>query len=660
MLELLFMDFKLQAQFKPAGDQAQAISKLYQGLKAGYKEQTLLGVTGSGKTFTMANIIAKVNKPTLVISHNKTLAAQLASEFQDFFPNNAVHYFVSYYDYYQPEAYLPASDTYIEKETQINEEIDRLRHVSTQSLITRSDVLIVASVSCIYNLGSPLEYQNYKLTLSINNIYNRLQILKHLNDLQYQRNDVNLVRSSYTVKGELVEIFASGQEDEFYRLVFFGDTLEAIEVIDLFNRQMKSSLQQVEIFPAKHFMTNKDDLQTTLKNIREDLQKEVAHFESLGQIVEAQRLDTRVRHDLEMIEATGYCNGIENYSRYFSKRNIGDPPISLLDYFPEDFLLFIDESHMTIPQIRGMYMGDQARKKNLVDFGFRLSAAFDNRPLKFAEFSKYLKQVVYVSATPADYELEHSKSVVEQLIRPTFILDPVVEVRTTKGQLADLSKEVAMVVARGQRALITVLTKRLAEDLTEILQEKGVKVQYLHSEVKTLDRIQILQDLRSGKYDVLVGVNLLREGLDLPEVSLVIILDADKEGFLRSKSAFIQVMGRAARHQDGKVIMYADKMTGSMEIAISETQRRRALQEKYNIENKVTPQSINKKIKDKSLRELDKDKNFADSLQLLDKTALKLLSKELEEKMQLAAENWQFEQAILYRDQLAELNKKLK
>lgn len=654
------MDFQLQAQFKPAGDQAQAIQKLYQGLKAGYKEQTLLGVTGSGKTFTAANIIAKVNKPTLVISHNKTLAAQLASEFQDFFPNNAVHYFVSYYDYYQPEAYLPASDTYIEKETQINEEIDRLRHVSTQSLITRSDVLIVASVSCIYNLGSPLEYQNYKLTLSVNNIYNRLQILKHLNDLQYQRNDVNLVRSSYTVKGELVEIFASGQEDEFYRLVFFGDTLEAIEVIDLFNRQVKSSLQQVEIFPAKHFMTNKDDLQTTLKNIREDLQKEVAHFQSLGQIVEAQRLDTRVRHDLEMIEATGYCNGIENYSRYFSKRNIGDPPISLLDYFPADFLLFIDESHMTIPQIRGMYMGDQARKKNLVDFGFRLSAAFDNRPLKFAEFSKYLKQVVYVSATPADYELENSKAVVEQLIRPTFILDPVVEVRTTKGQLDDLSKEVAMVVARGQRALITVLTKRLAEDLTEILQEKGVKVQYLHSEVKTLDRIQILQDLRSGKYDVLVGVNLLREGLDLPEVSLVIILDADKEGFLRSKSAFIQVMGRAARHQDGKVIMYADKMTGSMEIAISETHRRRALQEKYNTENKVTPQSINKKIKDKSLRELDKDKNFADSLQLLDKTALKLLNKELEEKMQLAAENWQFEQAILYRDQLAELNKKLK
>ncbi len=654
------MDFQLQAQFQPAGDQARAIEKLYQGLKAGYKEQTLLGVTGSGKTFTMANIIAKVNKPTLVISHNKTLAAQLASEFQDFFPNNAVHYFVSYYDYYQPEAYLPASDTYIEKETQINEEIDRLRHVSTQSLITRSDVLIVASVSCIYNLGSPLEYQNYKLTLSINNIYNRLQILKHLNDLQYQRNDVNLVRSSYTVKGELVEIFASGQEDEFYRLVFFGDTLEAIELIDLFNRQVKSRLQQVEIFPAKHFMTNKDDLQTTLKNIREDLQKEVAHFQSLGQIVEAQRLDTRVRHDLEMIEATGYCNGIENYSRYFSKRNIGDPPISLLDYFPEDFLLFIDESHMTIPQIRGMYMGDQARKKNLVDFGFRLEAAFDNRPLKFAEFSKYLKQVVYVSATPADYELEHSKAVVEQLIRPTFILDPVVEVRPTKGQLDDLSKEVAAVVAKGQRALITVLTKRLAEDLTEILQEKGVKVQYLHSEVKTLDRIQILQDLRSGKYDVLVGVNLLREGLDLPEVSLVVILDADKEGFLRSKSAFIQVMGRAARHQDGRVIMYADKMTGSMDIAIAETQRRRTLQERYNIDNKVTPQSINKKIKEKSLRELDKDKTFSDSLELLDNKALRLLSQELEEKMQLAAENWQFEQAILYRDQLAELNKKLK
>lgn len=654
------MDFQLQAKFQPAGDQAQAIRQLEHGLKSGYKEQTLLGVTGSGKTFTMANIVASVNKPTLVISHNKTLAAQLASEFQDFFPNNAVHYFVSYYDYYQPEAYLPASDTYIEKETQINEEIDRLRHVSTQSLITRSDVLIVASVSCIYNLGSPLEYQNYKLTLSVKNIYNRLQILKHLNDLQYQRNDVNLIRSSYTVKGELVDIFASGQTDEFYRLVFFGDQLDAIEVIDLFNHHVKQTLQTVEIYPAKHFMTNKDDLQGTLKKIREDLQKEVAHFESLGKIVEAQRLDTRVRHDLEMIEATGYCNGIENYSRYFSKRNIGDPPISLLDYFPDDFLLFIDESHMTIPQIRGMYMGDQARKKNLVDFGFRLEAAYDNRPLKFSEFSKYLKQVVYVSATPADYELEHSQAVVEQLIRPTFILDPVVEVRSTKGQLDDLSKEVAAVVAKGQRALITVLTKRLAEDLTEILQEKNVKVQYLHSEVKTLDRIQILQDLRTGKYDVLVGVNLLREGLDLPEVSLVIILDADKEGFLRSKSAFIQVMGRAARHQDGKVIMYADKMTGSMEVAISETRRRRALQEKYNIENKTVPISISKKIKEKSLRELDKEKSFADSIKDFDKAALKVLAKELEIKMQLAAENWQFEQAIEFRDQLAEINKNLK
>jgi excinuclease ABC subunit B len=652
------MDFQIKSPFQPAGSQSEAIAKLNRGLEAGFQAQTLLGVTGSGKTFTMANIVAKVNKPTLVISHNKTLAAQLASEFQDFFPNNAVHYFVSYYDYYQPEAYLPASDTYIEKETQINEEIDRLRHVSTQSLITRSDVLIVASVSCIYNLGSPLEYQNYKLTLTVGSIYNRLQILKHLNDLQYQRNDVNLVRSTYNVKGELVEIFGSGQEDEYYRLVFFGDTLDAIEVVDLFNRKVKNKLTQVDIFPAKHFMTNKNDLETTLKNIRFDLAQEVAAFEAEGKIVEAQRLDTRVRHDLEMIEATGYCNGIENYSRYFSQRNIGDPPISLLDYFPKDFLLFIDESHMTIPQIGGMYMGDRARKKNLVDFGFRLKSAFDNRPLKFAEFSQYLKKVVYVSATPADFEKENSQNIVEQLIRPTFILDPVVEVRPSAGQLDDLSAEVLAVIAKGQRVLITVLTKRLAEDLTEILQEKNIKVQYLHSEVKTLDRIQILQDLRSGKYDVLVGVNLLREGLDLPEVSLVIILDADKEGFLRSKSAFIQVMGRAARHQDGRVIMYADKMTGSMEVAISETKRRRSLQEQYNIAHHVSPLSINKKIKEKSLKELDKNKTFADHIETLTPALRKSLKKELAAKMELAAENWQFEQAILYRDQLAELNKK--
>jgi excinuclease ABC subunit B len=654
------MDFKLQAQFKPAGDQQQAIDGLLQGIQKNTKAQTLLGVTGSGKTFTMANVVNKINKPTLVISHNKTLAAQLASEFQDFFPNNAVHYFVSYYDYYQPEAYLPASDTYIEKETQINEEIDRLRHVSTQSLLTRSDVLIVASVSCIYNLGSPLEYDNYKLTLEINQTYNRFRVLKHLNDLQYRRNDTNLLRGTYSVKGEVVDIFASGQDNVFYRLNFFGDHLEKIEVIDLLNKNILETLDSVDIFPAKHFLTNKDGLDDTLKIIRKDMASEVAALKKKDKLVEAQRLETRVNHDLEMIKEVGYCNGIENYSRYFAGRQPGDPPVSLLDYFPDDFLLLIDESHMTIPQIRGMYHGDRARKQNLVDFGFRLTAAFDNRPLKFEEFEKYIKQAIYVSATPADYERENSKNIVEQLIRPTFILDPIIEVRKSKGQVDDLTAEIKQVVNNKERALVTVLTKRLAEDLAEILLEKGIKVQYLHSEIKTLDRIQILHDLRAGKYDVLVGVNLLREGLDLPEVSLVAILDADKEGFLRSRSALIQVMGRAARHQDGRVLMYADKITDSMKISISETERRRQAQEQFNIKHKVKPRSISKSVKEKALKELDKEASFAEQIKTLDKSAKKLLAAELKEKMELAAENWQFEQAIEYRDNLDLLNKNLK
>lgn len=654
------MDFQLVSKFKPAGDQEAAIKKLQLGFKSGFKEQTLLGVTGSGKTFTMANLVASLNKPTLVISHNKTLAAQLASEFQDFFPNNAVHYFVSYYDYYQPEAYLPTTDTYIEKETQINEEIDRLRHVSTQSLLTRKDVLIVASVSCIYNLGSPLEYNNYRLNLQLKQIYHRFNILKQLNDLQYQRNDVNLVRGTYSVKGEIVNIFASGQTECFYRLSFFGEELEKIEVVDLFNHKVKENLNEVDIYPAKHFMTNKDNVKNVLAQIKNDAKLEVARFLENGKIVEAERLKIRVNHDLEMIEQTGYCNGIENYSRYFSGKAIGDPPTSLLEYFPEDFLLLIDESHMTIPQIRGMYLGDKARKENLVDFGFRLSAAYDNRPLKFSEFQRYIRQAIYVSATPAEFERTCSQQIVEQIIRPTYLLDPEISVRPQTGQLADLIKEIENVVAKKQRTLVTVLTKRLAEDLTEILLEKNIKVQYLHSEVKTLDRIQILHDLRSGKYDVLVGVNLLREGLDLPEVSLVAILDADKEGFLRSKAAFIQVMGRAARHQDGRVIMYADQMTGSMSEAIAETTRRRKIQAAYNKEHGVSPVGIDKALKEQSLKELDKNDEFEQNLKQLNKEELKLLANELNDKMNLAAENWQFEKAIEYRDQLSLLraNKK--
>ena len=651
------MNFDLQAKFKPAGDQVTAIDSLLTGFQKKMPEQTLLGVTGSGKTFTMANIIAKLNKPTLVISHNKTLAAQLASEFQDFFPNNAVHYFVSYYDYYQPEAYLPASDTYIEKETQINEEIDRLRHVSTQSLLTRSDVLIVASVSCIYNLGSPLEYQNYKLNLIKGETYDRVKILKHLNDLQYKRNDINLVRATYAVRGEIVEIFASGQDNIFYRLSFFGDHLESIEIVDLLNKKILEKLDEIDIFPAKHFLTKKEGLDDTLKIIRQDMTLEVAEMKKKNKLVEAQRLETRVKHDLEMIKETGYCNGIENYSRYFAGRKPGDPPVSLLDYFPDDFLLLIDESHMTIPQIRGMHGGDRARKENLVNFGFRLKASFDNRPFKFEEFAKYVKQAVYISATPAEYELTRSKNVVEQLIRPTYILDPTIEIKPSKGQLDDLTKEIKQVIKNKERALVTVITKRLAEDLTEILLEKGIKVQYLHSEVKTLDRIQILHDLRAGKYDVLVGVNLLREGLDLPEVSLVAILDADKEGFLRSRSALIQVMGRAARHQDGRVIMYADKTTDSMKIAISEVERRRQKQKEFNTKHKVSPTSIFKEVKEKSLKELDKEASFIEQIKDLDKQAREILVEELKEKMNLAAENWQFEQAIEYRDNLELLSK---
>ncbi len=654
------MDFKLQAKFKPAGDQEQAIDKLVAGLRKQYREQTLLGVTGSGKTFTMANVINKINKPTLVISHNKTLAAQLASEFQDFFPDNAVHYFVSYYDYYQPEAYLPASDTYIEKETQINEEIDRLRHISTQSLLTRDDVIIVASVSCIYNLGSPLDYSNYRLTLEQGKIYNRLKILKHLNDLHYQRNDVNLVRATYSVQGELVNIFASGQDDSFFRLSFFGDTLESIELVDLFNHRVKEKLTTVDIFPAKHFLTNWDNLPAVVEAIRHDAEQEVKDLQAKGKILEAERLKTRTNLDLEMISQVGYCNGIENYSRYFTGRPIGSPPISLLEYFPDDFLLFIDESHITIPQIGGMYLGDKARKQNLVDFGFRLKSAYDNRPLKFDEFEKYIKQAVYVSATPGHYELEHSKAVVEQVIRPTYILDPQVEIRPTTGQLDDLYNEIKKVIANKQRVLITVLTKKLAEDATEIFLEKGIKVQYLHSEIKTLERLDILHDLRSGKYDVLIGVNLLREGLDLPEVSLVVILDADKEGFLRSAQALIQVMGRAARHSEGRVIMYADNITGSMSQAIKETERRRKLQERYNRQHKTKPVSVKKKLKEKILTELDLAKTFSEQIKDLDKEARESLRQELEEKMNLAAENWQFEEAIKYRDQLAILTKQKK
>lgn len=648
----LDMDFKLVSKFKPAGDQGQAIAKLLKGLNANFREQTLLGVTGSGKTFTIANVVAKINKPTLVISHNKTLAAQLASEFQDFFPDNAVHYFVSYYDYYQPEAYIPASDTYIEKETQINEEIDRLRHVSTQSLLTRRDVLIVASVSCIYNLGNPAEYQEFKVSLKVGESYNRFKLLKNLNNLQYRRNDLVLARGNYAVKGEIIDIFASGQEKEFYRLNFFADQLESIETISLLGNKIIDRPQEIFIFPAKHFLASPENIREVVAKIRQDLDKEASAFRKQGKILEAERLLTRVNNDLEMILETGFCNGIENYSRYFDGRNIGDSPNSLIDYFPDDFLLVVDESHMTLPQIAGMYQGDKARKKNLVDFGFRLKAAFDNRPLNFEEFNQQFKQAIYISATPAEYEIKNSKQVVEQLVRPTFILDPVIAIRPSHNQLDDLVTEIKNTIGKKQRVLVTTLTKRLSEDLTEILLEKNIKVQYLHSEVKTLERLQILHDLRSGKYDVLVGVNLLREGLDLPEVSLVAILDADKEGFLRSRSALIQVMGRAARHKDGRVLMYADKITGSMQAAIDETKRRRQVQEEYNQKHHTEPQSISKSLKDVGLKELDTKTNIMEAVKDMTKQEKAALAETWRQEMALAADNWDFEKAIILRDQL--------
>ncbi len=646
------MDFKLVSKFKPAGDQAQAIDKLLKGLNKDYREQTLLGVTGSGKTFTIANVVAKINKPTLVISHNKTLAAQLASEFQDFFPENAVHYFVSYYDYYQPEAYIPSSDTYIEKETQINEEIDRLRHVSTQSLLTRRDTLIVASVSCIYNLGNPAEYQNFKIDLRVGENYNRFKLLKNLSNLQYHRNDLVLTRGHYAIKGEIVDIFASGQEKEYYRFIFFGDQLESIEVVDLLGHKVLNQLREISIFPAKHFIASPENIKDIVAVIRKDLDLELAQFQKKDKILEAERLKTRVNNDLEMILETGFCNGIENYSRYFDGRQKGASPNSLIDYFPDDFLLIVDESHMTLPQIGGMYLGDKARKKNLIEFGFRMEASYDNRPLNFEEFNQTFKQAIYISATPSAYELEKSQNIVEQLVRPTFILDPTIEIRPSKDQLVDLIAEIQKTVEKKERVLVTTITKRLSEDLTEILLEKNIKVQYLHSEVKTLDRIQILHDLRSGKYDVLVGVNLLREGLDLPEVSLVAILDADKEGFLRSRSALIQVMGRAARHKDGRVVMYADHTTNSMQAAIDETNRRRTVQEQYNKDNKVSPISISKLLKEVGLKELDTKTSFAESIKVMTKQEKQVLLDTLRQEMELAADNWDFEKAITLRDQI--------
>ncbi len=598
--------FVLKSDYKPAGDQPQAIEILTKGVETNEKHQTLLGVTGSGKTFTMANVIANTQRPTLIISHNKTLAAQLYQEFREFFPDNAVSYFVSYYDYYRPEAYIPQTDTYIEKETDINQEIDKLRLSATMNLMTRKDVIVVSSVSCIYNLGSPVEYNRYIAEMSVGQTITRSDLLKSFDRIQYERNEIDFRRGVYRVRGEIIEIFPAYEENPL-RLYFSGDTITKITVTDPINATTVRELQKAILYPAKHYQASKDTFEEGRKQILADLDLRVKELKRQGKDLEAHRISQKTSYDMEIIQVLGYCNGIENYSRYFDGRQPGQPPYSLLDYFADDYLLMVDESHITLPQIRGMYNGDQARKQTLIDFGFRLPSALDNRPLKFDEFSRKINQAVYVSATPNEYEVSLSNGkVVEQIIRPTGLVDPEIDIRPTEGQIDDLIVEVKNRVDKGQRVLVTTLTKRMAEDLSKYLEEKSINVQYLHSDITTLDRTDILDDLRLGKYDCIVGINLLREGLDLPEVSLVAILDADKEGFLRSKTSLIQTMGRAARHLDGRVIMYADKTTDSMQAAIDEVTRRRKIQLAYNLKHKITPIGITKKVRDKlSDRELE-------------------------------------------------------
>lgn len=653
--------FKLVSQYQPTGDQPAAIAQLLDGLNANVREQTLLGVTGSGKTFTMANIIADRNVPTLVLAHNKTLAAQLFSEFKAFFPENEVHYFVSYFDYYQPEAYIASSDTYIEKDSAINDEIDRLRHAATSALLTNRDVIIVASVSCIYGIGSPDIYAEMSITVKKNERRQQDKFVRLLTDIQYQRNDVDFHRGTFRVKGDVVDVFPAGS-DIAYRIEFFGDEVDRITRIDPLTGEILGEPGEIQIFPSSHYATPKQQIERAIEGIKAEFEERVEWFEKQNKLLEAQRLAQRTKYDLEMLEETGFVKGIENYSRYLTNREPGEQPATLIDYFPDDWLLLVDESHMTLPQVRGMYNGDRARKEVLVEHGFRLPSALDNRPLRFDEFDRHLHQAIYVSATPADYELEHSPEPAQQVIRPTGLLDPEIEIRSSEGQIDDLIAEIRERISKKQRVLVTTLTKRMSEDLSQYLLDLGIKTAYLHSEVDTLERGDILRDLRLGVYDVLVGINLLREGLDLPEVSLVAIIDADKEGFLRSESALIQTIGRAARHQEGKVILYGDTITRSMKAAIDETNRRRGIQEAYNKAHNITPTTVAKKIDDGlraiiPIKEDDKKKKI--DLKKIPKDEYATLIKELSAQMDLASANLEFEKAAELRDLIAEIKRKL-
>jgi excinuclease ABC subunit B len=649
--------FELVSDFKMTGDQPQAVDGLVEGLKNGHKHQTLLGVTGSGKTFTMANVIERVQKPTLVISHNKTLAAQLYQEFREFFPNNAVEFFISYYDYYQPEAYVPRIDLYIEKDAEINEEIDKLRHAATRALFERRDVIIVASVSCIYGLGSPDEYYSFVCNLKKGESYNRYKLLHRLVEMQYERNDTDFSRGKFRIRGDTLEI-QPAYEEIALRIEFFGDEIERIVQIDPLTGELLTELDSVDIYPRKHFVTSQDKLMLAIERIQQELEDRLKELKQQEKLLEAARLEQRTNYDLEMLKEAGYCTGIENYSRPLAGRVPGSPPWTLLDYFPDDFLMFIDESHMTIPQLHGMYHGDRSRKETLVEYGFRLPSALDNRPLSFNEFEQRVNQVIYTSATPGPYEYEHSQQVVEQLVRPTGLLEPTVEIKPTKGQIDDLIDQIKRRVEKGERCLVTTLTKRMAEELADYLIELGIKTHYLHSEIETLERVEILRDLRLGVYDVVVGINLLREGLDLPEVSLVAILDADKEGFLRSEWSLIQTMGRASRHIDGHAIMYADTITSSMKAAMEETQRRRRIQEVYNKEHGITPQGIRKAIKDitERVKVVAETRTPYTATPIAKEDMIRLI-KDLESQMKVAARNLDFEKAALLRDRIFELRK---